>query len=71
MSMEDERRLRNMCNLSEGFWEAGKKEGRLEEKLDNIKTALDVGLDEEKIQQIFKVSEEELEELKQKLYTCV
>lgn len=67
ISMEDERRLRDMCNLSEGFWEAGKKE----EKLETLKCAINMGLSEEQMQQLMRVSAEELEELKQKLYAYV
>lgn len=80
-----------MCNLSEGFWEAGRKEGieigiKLgialgiqlgiqqgikEGRITVLKNGLNMGLPEEKIQQILEISVEEMNQLKQELFECV
>lgn len=69
--MENERRLAVMCNLSEGFWEAGRKEGMEQKKIAILKNALKMGLPEEQIQKLLGISGEEMNQLKQELFECV
>ena len=71
VGMENERRLAVMCNLSEGIWEAARKEGMeqgiKEGRIAVLENALKVGLPEEKIQQILEITVEEMNQLKQEL----
>lgn len=64
-----------MCNLSEGFWEAGRKEGMEQgieqNKIAILKNALKMGLPEEQIQKLLGISVEEMNQLKQELFECV
>ena len=76
-----------MCNLSEGFWEAGRKEGIEQGRMQGIeqgmeqgieqnkiailKNALKMGLPEEQIQKLLGISVEEINQLKQELFECV
>ena len=43
IGMEDERRLAVMCNLSEGFWEAGRKEGIEQGRVQGIEQGIEQG----------------------------
>ena len=53
IGMEDERRLAVMCNLSEGFWEAGRKEGieqGIEQgRVQGIEQGMEQGIEQNKI----------------------
>lgn len=71
ISMEEERRLAVMCNLSEGFWEEGREEGRELEKMDTFKNALEMGLPDEQIQKLLRISAEKLNQMKRELLECV
>ena len=46
IGMEDERRLAVMCNLSEGFWEAGRKEGIEQGRMQGIEQGIEQGMEQ-------------------------
>lgn len=68
-----------MCNLSEGIWEEaykigfeegykiGFEEGRKMVKLTVIENGLEMGLPEELLQELLRISAEEMYQLKQEL----